>query len=109
MPPGGVVSRRPRPIRPAKAEGVTRSGIEVLTGGCRDLLESFAQPATAYGRRGRGVKRPVAVSRCRLQPIPAARRRATTDTMTTQILQLSDLHPFADPDERLNGIPTREL
>jgi Icc protein len=28
---------------------------------------------------------------------------------TTQILQLSDLHPFADPDERLNGIPTREL
>jgi 3',5'-cyclic-AMP phosphodiesterase len=29
--------------------------------------------------------------------------------MTTQILQLSDLHPFADPDERLFGIPTREL
>jgi 3',5'-cyclic-AMP phosphodiesterase len=28
---------------------------------------------------------------------------------TTQILQLSDLHPFADPDERLFGIPTREL
>lgn len=29
--------------------------------------------------------------------------------MTTQILQLSDLHRFADPDERLFGIPTREL
>ena len=29
--------------------------------------------------------------------------------MTTTILQLSDLHPFADPDERLFGIPTREL
>jgi 3',5'-cyclic-AMP phosphodiesterase len=29
--------------------------------------------------------------------------------MTTRILQLSDLHPFADPDERLFGIPTREL
>jgi Icc protein len=29
--------------------------------------------------------------------------------MTTQILQLSDLHQFADPDERLFGIPTREL
>lgn len=28
--------------------------------------------------------------------------------MTTQILQLSDLHRFADPDERLFGIPTRE-
>ena len=28
---------------------------------------------------------------------------------TTQILQLSDLHPFANPDERLFGIPTREL
>jgi Icc protein len=28
---------------------------------------------------------------------------------TTQILQLSDLHPFAAPDERLFGIPTREL
>ena len=28
---------------------------------------------------------------------------------TTRILQLSDLHPFADPDERLYGIPTREL
>lgn len=28
---------------------------------------------------------------------------------TTQILQLSDLHRFADPDERLFGIPTREL
>ena len=28
---------------------------------------------------------------------------------TTQILQLSDLHPFADPGERLYGIPTREL
>ena len=29
--------------------------------------------------------------------------------MTTQILQLSDLHAFADPDERLFGIPTRAL
>ena len=29
--------------------------------------------------------------------------------MTTRILQLSDLHRFADPDERLFGIPTREL
>lgn len=29
--------------------------------------------------------------------------------MTTKILQLSDLHPFADPDARLFGIPTREL
>jgi 3',5'-cyclic-AMP phosphodiesterase len=28
---------------------------------------------------------------------------------TTQILQLSDLHPFAAPDKRLFGIPTREL
>jgi Icc protein len=28
---------------------------------------------------------------------------------TTRILQLSDLHPFADPDARLFGIPTREL
>ena len=29
--------------------------------------------------------------------------------MTTRILQLSDVHRFADPDERLFGIPTREL
>lgn len=29
--------------------------------------------------------------------------------MPTQILQLSDLHRFADPDARLFGIPTREL
>ena len=29
--------------------------------------------------------------------------------MTTQILQLSDLHRFADPDQRLHGIPTGEL
>ena len=29
--------------------------------------------------------------------------------MTTQILQLSDLHTFADPDGRLFDIPTREL
>jgi Icc protein len=28
---------------------------------------------------------------------------------TTRILQLSDLHPFADPEARLFGIPTREL
>lgn len=28
---------------------------------------------------------------------------------TTRILQLSDLHAFADPDGRLFGIPTREL
>ena len=27
----------------------------------------------------------------------------------TRILQLSDLHLFADPDERLKGIPTRDL
>lgn len=30
-------------------------------------------------------------------------------TTTTRILQLSDLHAFADPAERLFGIPTREL
>ncbi len=29
--------------------------------------------------------------------------------MTTRILQLSDVHRFADPDGRLFGIPTREL
>lgn len=29
--------------------------------------------------------------------------------MTTQILQLSDVHRFADPDEQLFGIPTSEL
>ena len=29
--------------------------------------------------------------------------------MTTTILQLSDLHRFADPEARLFGIPTREL
>jgi Icc protein len=29
--------------------------------------------------------------------------------MSTTILQLSDLHRFADPDERLYGIPTTEL
>jgi Icc protein len=28
---------------------------------------------------------------------------------TTRILQLSDFHPFADPNARLFGIPTREL
>ena len=33
----------------------------------------------------------------------------TAETMMTTILQLSDLHAFADPDERLFGIPTREL
>ena len=28
---------------------------------------------------------------------------------TTRILQITDLHLFADPDGRLKGIPTREL
>ena len=70
------------------------------------LLESFArrmQPTTA----GDGVSRPATLWRCRLQPIPGA--FAPRRTMTTQILQLSDLHAFADPVERLFDIPTREL
>lgn len=29
--------------------------------------------------------------------------------MTTRIVQITDLHLFSDPDERLFGIPTREL
>jgi Icc protein len=32
-----------------------------------------------------------------------------TDDVMTRIVQLTDLHVFADPDERLFGIPTREL
>jgi 3',5'-cyclic-AMP phosphodiesterase len=47
--------------------------------------------------------------RCRLKPIPAPGRNGASATTTTRILQLSDLHPFADPEARLFGIPTREL
>ena len=69
------------------------------------LLESFAprmQPMTGgdgVSSAGRGFG---AVG-CNRFPAPPP------TTMTTQILQLSDVHRFADPDERLFGIPTREL
>jgi len=46
-------------------------------------------------------------------PGPAAssveRIRHTAGVAVTRIVQLTDLHLFADPDERLFGIPTREL
>ena len=74
-------------------------------------VESFAERwPTAYELPLRRVKR------YKLGTIPSdanrrANQRATherpmTDTL---ILQLSDLHLFADPAERLFGIPTREL
>jgi Icc protein len=37
------------------------------------------------------------------------RIRHTAGVAVTRIVQLTDLHLFADPDERLFGIPTREL
>jgi len=41
-------------------------------------------------------------------PLPPA-EECREAMSTTRILQLSDLHLFADPEERLFGIPTREL
>ena len=73
-------------------------------------VESFAERwPTAYELPLRRVKR------YKLGTIPSDGKpegtaenheRAMTDTL---ILQLSDLHLFADPAERLFGIPTREL
>src|SRR3954471_4832483 len=88
MPSGGVVSRLPRPTRPENADGATWSGIGVV------MASASVRPASS-ARQARSARR------YRLRPIRAP--------ATTTILQLSDLHRFADADARLFGVPTGVL
>ena len=82
------LSRLPRPIRPENADGATSSGIGVV------IASASVRPASS-ARQARSARR------YRLRPIGAP--------ATTTILQLSDLHRFADADARLFGVPTGVL
>ena len=97
--------------RPENAEGVTSSGIgSGHLGRLRVFWNRLQVSATDYDPRPRRVKRPQRHSAvgCNRFCKPRAQRGSAT-MATTRILQLSDLHAFADPDGRLFGIPTREL